>query len=537
MKRHTIDLFMWGYQTHYRSTLEYHAREVFKQLGVEVSPKVLLVGALDPENNNPNPVCIEPENDKWPLTLFDDLLNLIEDNVKNHYLQNVFYSNDEQGTREKPKVIRQDSVSTAVCDLLTNFDANNNVRSFCRGAHLVGSHYIVPVIQVPESIFQKFPPLKEIVTDDPYIFSGFRSFIHSCMSALLSEVIDELQRENPGHSLMGRMKPADEIVRKAAVSFMQTPGNAVTKQYTYTNLLERLNLISSLMYEGVEGKGQLILVDPDNAAIDYVLRFRDPVLFQEPRWARKILQMALKDVALIADSERIYGLGKLNSDYDSSSQDIFNVFFLGHYHWEIQCQEQVLLVSHYGEPKLPQEHIDRAHFINNYVRLFPESSSDDQVQLWKLYNTAVNQKHGSMIVIAADAVSETKRLTQQGTVIEPTLMTEELFTHVSDIDGTIILDPHGICYAIGVILDGEATTDCTPSRGSRYNSGLRYINAGPANRLAIIVSDDNTVDIIPILRPQIKRGDIELNISALEKSTLNDYHKPRSWLEIGRAHV
>ena len=226
------------------------------------------------------------------------------------------------------------------------------------------------------------------------------------MSALLSEVIDELQRENPGHSLMGRMKPADEIVRKAAVSFMQTPGNAVTKQYTYTNLLERLNLISSLMYEGVEGKGQLILVDPDNAAIDYVLRFRDPVLFQEPRWARKILQMALKDVALIADSERIYGLGKLNSDYDSSSQDIFNVFFLGHYHWEIQCQEQVLLVSHYGEPKLPQEHIDRAHFINNYVRLFPESSSDDQVQLWKLYNTAVNQKHGSMIVIAADRSEE-----------------------------------------------------------------------------------------------------------------------------------
>lgn len=537
MSQHIIRLFMWGYQTHYRSALEFHAKDIFKKLGVKTDPKVLLVGALAPQKNSPNPICIEPEDGEWSLTLFDDLHNLIETTVENHHLQNVFYSNDEQGMRDKPEVIRRDSVTTAVRESLTDFDAENNVRSFCRGAYLVDDYYVVPVIQIPESVFQQFPPLKETVTDDPYIYSGYRSFIHSCMCALLSEAIEELKRTNPGRSLMGSMRRADEIVRNAATSFMQTPGNAVTKQYTYTDLFERFNLISSLMYEGVEGKGQLLLVNPDNKAIDYVLRFKDPVLFREPRWARKILQMAVKDIALIADSECIYGLGKLNANYVPSLQDVFNIVFLDHYHWELRCEDQVLLVSHYSEPKLPQEHIGRMRFINNYARLFPESSPSDRDRLWKLFNIAIHQKYGSMIVIAADAAMETERLAQQGTVIEPTLMTEELLISVSDIDGTIILDPHGTCHAIGVILDGAATTDCTPSRGSRYNSGLRYVNAGVARRLAIVVSDDHTVDIIPVLRPQIRRDDIELNVSALEKATLDDYHKPRNWLEKHRFYL
>jgi hypothetical protein len=147
------------------------------------------------------------------------------------------------------------------------------------------------------------------------------------------------------------------------------------------------------------------------------------------------------------------------------------------------------------------------------------------------FNAAIHRGHGSMIVVAADAAEEAKRLTAQGTSIEPTLVTTELLSRVSGIDGTTVLDPHGICHAMGVILDGVATPDRTPSRGSRFNSGLRYVNSGNARRLAIIVADDDTVDIIPLLRPRIKRNDVELNVSKLERATLDNYHKPRNWLE------
>ncbi|MCE2482358.1 MAG: hypothetical protein J4F33_05610, partial [Alphaproteobacteria bacterium] len=60
---------------------------------------------------------------------------------------------------------------------------------------------------------------------------------------------------------------------------------------------------------------------------------------------------------------------------------------------------------------------------------------------------------------------------------------------------------HGACHAIGVILDGVASSECTPSRGARYNSGIRYIDSSSNLRLAVIVSDDRTVDVITIQLP------------------------------------
>lgn len=529
MRKHIIQLFMWGYQPHFRALFESRSKEIFAQIGVDLAPKVLLVGARSPNHKNPNAVCVEPEDGEWSLTLFSGLLDTIETTVRNHDLQNVCYG-DEPSMRDKPEVIRRDSVTTAVRGSMLPYDADNGVHSFCGRAYPVGDYYVVPVIQVPELVFQQFPPLIESVSDDRWASQGYRSFIHACMGTLLAEATEELSRPDPGRSLFGNMRRADEIVRNAATSFMHTPGNAVKKRYTYADLFERFNLISSLMYEGVVGTGHLLLTDPENKAIDYVLRFKEPVPFHEPRWARKTLQMAASDIALIADSERIYGLGRLRADHDSSTQDIFVIDFLDHYHWELRCGNQVLLRSRYGEPKLPQEATGHDLFINNYARLFPKSSSDDRDRLWDLFNAAIRQGHGNMIVVATDAVEEADRLTQQGTTIQPTLMTEELLSRVSGIDGTIILDPQGICHAIGVILDGIATPDCTPSRGSRYNSGLRYVNSGNVHRLAIVVSDDHTVDIIPLLRPQIGRTDIDTRISALEEATLDNYHQPRNWL-------
>ena len=537
MRGHTIELFMWGYQPHYRSRLEFRAKDVFEALGVQVTPKVLLVGALAPQKQDRNPVCIEPEDGEWALTIFTDLLNLIEATVRDHPLRNVYYG-DEPSMRDKPENIRRDSVTSAVRRALSPYDIEHSVRSFCGMAHPVGNYYVVPTIQVPESIFHQFPPLKENEPEDYWAFRPYPSLIHACMNTLLTEATEELRLPDPGrNSLSSDMRQADEIIRLSAVKFMHTPGLSTSKHYLFSDLFERFNMISSLMYEGARGTGLLFLVNPESGVIDYQIRFKEPVPFREPRWARKILQMASGDIGLIADSEQIYGLGKRQTNHDSLAQDVFIVRFIDHYHWELRSGEQVLLRSHYGKPALPQEPISRERFIGNYARLFPEAYSDDHNRLWELFNAATHQKHGGMIIVAADASAEAQRLTQQGTGIEPELMTVELLRLVSNIDGTILLDPHGICHAIGVILDGDATPDCTPSRGSRFNSGLRYVNAKGARRLAIVVSDDHTVDIIPLLRPQIDRDEIEQNISLLEKATLDDYHKPRMWMDEHRFYL
>ena len=113
MTRRTIWQFMWGYQEHFRFHIEYVAREALKLLGVSVELKALLVGARRPGSSDINAVCVEPEKGEWPVALFDGLLESVEAIYAEHPLQTIFYS-DEPSSRDKPEVMRRDSVSTAV---------------------------------------------------------------------------------------------------------------------------------------------------------------------------------------------------------------------------------------------------------------------------------------------------------------------------------------------------------------------------------------------------------------------------------------
>ncbi|OAI07570.1 diadenylate cyclase [Methylomonas methanica] len=531
-----IFLFMWSYQHSYRFGLEYLAEQVIKTLGINIKPKVLVVGARRPKSNNRNPVCVEPEDGEWSVNLFSGLLDSIETIYKSHPNQNLIYSNSEIAMREKPELMHRDSVRAAVKQSLREYDTQQQVHSFCGMAYPVEDYYVVPVVQVPEFVFGLYPPLRNEIGDRT--FSAHPSFIHAAMSVLLGEATAELAQPNPGYggpSIGSRT--AKEIVRQAASIFLRTPVLALKNQGYHFDLFEQFNSISSLMYEGTKGTGRLLLVHPENPAIDYDLRLVDPVPFREHRWARKILQMASDDIMLVADCEKIHGLGKLKANCDSSQQDAFIIDFLDHYYWQLRSGNQVLLQCRYGEPKLPQEPVSQDRFIDNYSRLFPQTSSAQQNHIWRIFNIAIQQNHGCMILVATDAIDEVQRLAQQGTVIKPTLLTEELFYRVSGIDGTIIISPDGICHAIGVILDGPANEDCTPSRGSRFNSGIRYVKASHARRLAIVISDDHTVDIIPMLRPRINRNEIIQVIESLELATTDNYHKSQNWLDEHRFYL
>lgn len=537
MAGHTITLFMWGYQPHYRIDVELRMNNVLKELGVAAGgAECLLVGARILDRTNPNDVCVEPEDGKWPIQLFSGLLDAIEEQVANHPSQDMYYG-DEPTMRDKPENIRRDSVRRAVEAALAAYDRENQVRSFAGGPAPVGDYYVVPVLQVPTELFERFRPLREPVSDGR--FTGSPSVIHAAVAQVLSEAHDELLRPEPGRFLRGRSRSPEEIVRLAAASFMYSPGLAIgDRNYGSPNLFERFNLISSLMYEGTEGTGRMLLAKPDGGSVDMLLELAEPVPFREPRWSRKVLQMASSETALIADCEKVLGLGTIAEGIDPwATQDVFEIEFLDHYHWRLSCGDEVLLVSRYGSPSLPQEQFPRDVLKDTYQRLFPSAGEQAVADFLAVFETAVGQRHGSMVVVAEDAAAEAERLGGQGTKVEPTKLTPELYERVSGIDGTIIVDPQCTCHAIGVILDGPARPECTPSRGSRYNSGVRYVGSTETPRLAVVVSDDRTVDVIPVLRPRIPRDAIAAAVEALEAATLDDYHKPRSWLDEHRFYL
>lgn len=531
-----IYLFMWSYQESFRISCQMLIRDVLKELGAEGNAEVFLVGARVPESTNTNGVCIEPEDGKWPLSIFSGLLDSIESIYANHHSKDMFYS-DPASMRDKPKWMRQDSTRRAVENALKGYDEANNVISFCGATQCVGEYYITPVIQVPESTFIKFPALLNKSKGNRQQGYGYRSFIHAAISTVLDEVSERLQSPEPGRFTYKAMRNPEEITQIAAKAFLRTPGLSIDEQYYGDGLFDQLNLVSSLMYEQMKGIGRLILIHPENEAIDYLIQFIQPISLRDPRWVRKTLQMAASGFAIIADCQHIYGLGDLKTTHDPSEQDAFTINFLDHYYWELCCGEQVLLRSQYGVPKLPQEYFDQQSFIAHYIRLFPLSSVEDGLHLWDLLKVQIKQEYGSLIVIAEDAAIEATRLNKQGTSIVPTRLTESLLQSISGIDGTILLDPYGFCHAFGVILDGEVNDACTPSRGSRYNSAVRYVYSESRRALALVSSDDKTIDIIPEIRRLVSRSLLERYIKTFLSSTIENFHDSRNWLDKHRFYI
>ena len=510
---------------------------VMQGLGVpEAGVECLLVGAKISGHQNRNDVCIEPEDGKWPINLFSGLLNVIEAEIVDHPLKDIHYS-DEPSMREKPENIRRDSTRMAVQKTLHAYDIDHVVHSFAGRPAPVDDYYVVPVLQLPSRMFDRFHHLREPISDGD--LSGHPSLIHAAVHEVLTEAYDELLRPDPGRNSFGRLRSPEEIIRRSAASFMYTLRVAIgDKFYSSPDLFERFNLISSLMYEKTGGTGRLLLARPDSSSVNLFLKLAEPVPFRESRWSRKVLQMASAETALIADCEKIYGLGNVAANIDAwKSQDVFGIEFLDHYHWRLTCGNEVMLVSKHGTPSLPQDEFPRDRLLDTYQRLFPEAGDDDVDNFIALFEAAVGQSHGSMLIVAKDAQLEADRLQGQGTRIEPTRLTPDLYRQVSDIDGAIIIDPYCVCHAIGVILDGPARVECTPSRGSRYNSGIRYVGATDSPRLAVVVSDDRTVDVIPVLPLQIKRSHIDKAISQLEVSTAEDYHSSINWLDRHRFYL
>ncbi|MDE0228621.1 MAG: diadenylate cyclase [Spirochaetaceae bacterium] len=266
-----------------------------------------------------------------------------------------------------------------------------------------------------------------------------------------------------------------------------------------SDLFRRFDEISALLYEGTKGIGRLILTDPSDRSVDMLLEFVVPVPLSEPRWCRKVLQMAQPETALIADCERIFGLGTVaSSDGRYASPDTVVVEFLDRCHWRLLHDDQVMLVSRHGSPSLPDAP-PRHRLVDTYRNLFPEADREAVDRFIELFEAAVGQPHGNMLIVAKEAAAEASRLAGQGTRIAPTVLTPNLYHQASGMDGAVIVDPHGTCHAIGVILDGPATPDGTASRGARYNSAVRYVCSSHVARLAVVVSEDQTVDVIPVL--------------------------------------
>jgi hypothetical protein len=524
-----LKLFMWGYQEHYRIFMESKAKRVLQELAPSLHPQALLIGVQAPdasaEEKQHPPICVVPENQEWDPAIFRRCAQRTEEIFKDHPDHDMLFG-DEPRMRDKPENIRKASAYAAVREVFDGYDQAHATKTFCAYPVKLCGYYVVPALQFNKTDLDEYPCLAEPIEFHEFRLSG--GFLDCVIRQLLREAQRGLGTREPGRFFDVLDTDSEAILRKAGDEFCSVLLLA-SKDMMFQGTFGYLNAIAALRYEGAAGSGALVVAPSGHPAVELKVEFPRAVPLDEPRWARKILEMSRNDLCCICNGAAgLRGLGALK---DMNADGVFSVDFIGHFKWQLRHKGKILLQSLYGVPRLPRATIKEQAFKSTFRRLFSGVDTEAQEYLWRVVLAATGQRHGTMIVISDRAAEESKRLANQGMPVAPVQLSANLVQQVSGIDGAILVDRHGTCHAIGVILDGMATDEGNAARGARYNSALRYLTTrGEVPTLLVVISEDGTVDMIPTLRPQIARSLIERKIVQLKQCDIDSYAKTRNWL-------
>lgn len=286
-----------------------------------------------------------------------------------------------------------------------------------------------------------------------------------------------------------------------------------------------INNVAKWNYEGAGNRGFLELEHSYAHNNQYIVKFSSSkklfFLSYEARTIRKFLELSSEKYPLIINSSEglilmentpndyywtIQGIGARNDNND-------HVEFLGNGAWKLYMKNETVLFD--GITYKIMQKIEVEDGYNKRIKEYYEMLGKQGIDVFnvkidtiiRIIAKAKLQKHGTMVIVSRNAPDEAKRLCGcgRGIIIEPINFNEvsdgnmEVIENITKIDGAIMLGEDGVCYAIGVIVDGIACENSNPGRGARYNSAYTYVHSQVENKiptLAIVISEDGTVDVL-----------------------------------------
>lgn len=542
---YTIDHFMWGYQSHFRINQKCACERIFQLLDERFAPQVFLVGILIEQQENSFLACVDPEQDLWAVSSdFNEALQ-VADGIRNGYNERALMHSHPLAQKWHDDALVRRSIRDAIEQIVENHPAKpSDLIYFVSDPTRVEGYMVSVVLGLQKTILEEHPSLSSSSVpiheyrDMPVPVSLMEATIES----YLSKASGELRLPDPGCG--SSEMNADEILRDGASRMMLGLAYRVDQGCIegWHGLLGSCTNIARTYYEGAEGSGTIVLAKEDHPSLKKTILFENPPRLSATRAARKLLQLATHDLALHTNSENLFGLVDIGK-YESTAEDLFTIGFLGHHHWEVRHNSQILMRVRYGQPSLPKPPYDEKKLEKDLPRIFAGMTGKQVERIMGLIRQAEREPHGTMLIISSAAKKEAERLATEGTRIASKTLTPELLGSLTPIDGAVLLTPKGTCYAIGVILDGMATELGNPARGARYNSAIRYVCSSKSPTLAVVVSEDGGLDFFPDLKPQIKRSEIDEAIERLQHfmtaSTVNRrrYNQTMEWLGKNRFYL
>ena len=520
----------------FRIHVEVTAESALKKLDAELQPEVFLVGILQEEKQNRFQACVEPEKVHWiESEKFNDVPERAAVICAN-YVESQMLQSHPVAQQRQDDFLHRRSIRDAILQVIGGHHAKPPNRTFFASIpEQVEGYLVSAVLSVNTAALDSHHRLKsgEVNVHAYRTMPVARSLIDATITEVLDDAADGLLMPEAG--LRTRDREADEVVRSAGRHLAIQTAYRVNRRDVdgVHRFYEACDKISLLKYEQAEGHGRLLLAAKDKEEIKSEIAFSDGPELGDHRRVRKLLELCSLSGALHTDSKKVFGL--VAERESSTSEDVFEVIFLGHHHWELRHAGGVLMGVHFGQPYLPELIGYELKLRKDLPRIFPGIIVEASELLLSLVRQTERARHGTLFVISSDAVGESERLKNQSTPIEPRAFSVELLNHLTDIDGAVLVDPGGNCHAIGVILDGLASSYGNPARGARYNSALRYVYSAMQRgiaTLAIVVSEDGGVDVIPDPPPAIKRSVLVAMVTELEEISKAEEIPNRRYNEI-----
>ncbi|MEU6723168.1 hypothetical protein ABZ917_05585 [Nonomuraea wenchangensis] len=491
---------MWPYQHIFRMSVETSVKSALEAVGFTGTSHALLVG-FEAEGNHRFPICIDPEDGPYTPRELAHVVSQTEEGYEQHPDRDMLYS-DQRSRNLHPILLRRRIRSSILARSLSETSQGRQWEFFASMPARVEDYEVHVVIGLEKSALVKVPRIKTTERDR---ISVPPSLVHALIEDILNRSTRSLMLPEPGSSLLVLHASTSEILRSATDYFVRSlvycAGTIFGSDF---DLL--LNSISSMPYEGRSGQGRIIIAERSLRGLDIALEFKLPVKLTNVRAVRKMLEASGPSGFLLADDGKIYGLGSVGPEYDESSETAFAVTISSRGAWELHHSTTTLLQVRDGVPRLPAPPLDVAYLEDLIARLLPGA---DVPVLLSLAHAAQENEHGAMLVISSSADMEANRLSPQAWAVTPRTLTRDLLIQMTAMDGATLVDVHGHCHAIGVILDGLAAGKGDPSRGSRYNNAIRYLDSDPPSAIVIVYSSDGTIDILPRLEPRVRRRDVE----------------------------
>lgn len=480
----------WAHETAFRTSAQALASAMFDALDATLRPRVFLVvlsvgadGALRAHPVDtagaPLPADFLPHVAERAAALRADGGGLAPSQTATH-----------------PGLVRRlpgsDAWRQAIEEQLVALDGARELVTGVGDPRLCEGCVVLPVVQVSRRAWEAYYTLRKSAHD----LRARRptSLLEAALGELLRRLAGALADAHDAAPALDQ--DPEEVLATAGRLLADTPALGEGSELHLRGLFQACNTLSSLSYEGRGTVGRLILSRPGYPGLTRRVTLRSPVRLHDTPAVRKLLVTSASGMALLSDGAVVYGLGGLDMNRSLPSESLFHVSFVKSSTWELARGLRTLMRVTYGRPRLPRLSISDARFRFYLTRTFGLLPLEDFEQLWALALAASEQRHGTILVIAAHAEAEARRLALQGMTIEPVKLDREALLAVSSIDGAVLIAPDTTCHAIGAILDGRAQGTGDPARGARYNSALRYVLSSDQPALAVVVSEDGRVDLL-----------------------------------------